>query len=144
MTVPIGGGSPATLLRTLYPGLTGPGAIAIDSTNLYVGAMAPSMDAGYVGTLMKIPLDGGTPVILATGDLTTGDPQYIAVDATTVYWTNTGALQVPANGSVMSVPIDGGTPTVLSAGEVQPSGIAVDSTSVYWGSATGLWKRTPK
>lgn len=62
---------------------------------------------------------------LASGQ---GGPYGIAVDSTSVYWTNY------AGGTVMKVSIGGGTPTALASGQSLPPGIAVDSTRVYWTS----------
>jgi hypothetical protein len=46
-------------------------------------------------------------------------PQHIVVDASSVYWTNTGSFQ---DGSVMKVAKDGGTPVALAAGQMGRSG----------------------
>ena len=49
----------------------------------------------------------------------------IAVDATSVYWSN------PVDSTIMKVSSGGGTPTTLASGQ-SIGHIAVDSTSVYW------------
>jgi hypothetical protein len=73
----------------------------------------------------------------------------LAVDATSIYWTNPGSL-TKATGAIYSAPInppDGGTvQTTLATGQDYPLGIAVDSTSVYWVSSNDgtVRKVTPK
>ena len=64
-------------------------------------------------------------------------PWHIAIDATGVYWTESG-------GSVMKVPVGGGMPSALASGQNDPKGIAVDATSVYWtDSAEGTVMKIP-
>ena len=64
------------------------------------------------------------PVVLASGQ---SSATAIAVNATSVFWTNYGA-----SGAVMKVPIGGGTPTTLASGQENAAYIAIDDTSVYW------------
>jgi hypothetical protein len=59
-------------------------------------------------------------------------PWGMAIDATSVYWTNCGD---PTSGNVLKVPKAGGEVVTLAAGD-RLSGIAVDSTSVYWVAGT--------
>jgi predicted heme/steroid binding protein len=62
-------------------------------------------------------------VALASGQ---SNPSYIALDATSVYWTNYN------DGTVMKALLGGGAATKLASGQSGPAGIAVDGTSVYW------------
>jgi hypothetical protein len=66
-------------------------------------------------------------------------PAALAVDATSVYWVNSGYDQqnppqtLQNNGSVMKVPLNGSSPPIqLVASQIVPAAIAVDATSVYW------------
>lgn len=98
-----------------------PSDITSDGTNVYW------VVAGD-GTLRRIPVTGGTPVILASG---LGAPSSVAVDETHVYWTN------PGGGQVMRIPKSGGSPVTLASGQESPQDIAVDETSIYWANYAG-------
>ena len=52
----------------------------------------------------------------------------MAVDSTSVYWTNA------ASGTVLRCPITAcvATPVTIAAGQASPSGIAADAQGVYW------------
>jgi sugar lactone lactonase YvrE len=75
------------------------------------------------GTVMKVPLGGGTPTTLASGGAAANG---MAVDATNVYWTDA------VTHAVMKVPIGGGAMTTVATGDQPPFGIALDATNVYW------------
>ncbi|HEY3802680.1 MAG TPA: hypothetical protein VGL61_08720 [Kofleriaceae bacterium] len=126
-SVPAGGGT-----RTMIAQTDEPLGVAIDATNIYWSTFGSSDDA--VGTIVKQPLAGGAPTVLASGLSTVGA---IAIDDTNVYWTD-------MFGAVASVPIAGGTVKTLVPAQYalppntilddSPVGIAVIDGTVYWAS----------
>jgi hypothetical protein len=119
MKVSTQGGPPVTLAS----GQVGPVAIVIDNANVYWTTES--------GNIMKVAASGAAPpVVLASGEL---DPsgiylRGIAVDGTSVYWTNASAVK--------KMGLDGENPTTLAAAD-RPLEVAVDTTSVYWNSVEG-------
>jgi hypothetical protein len=146
MKVGLAGGTPTTL----FSGPSGPVRMVVDATNVYWATNALFAMAGApgqpsptaVGAVMKVPIAGGNSMTLASNL----SPVDIAVDGTSVYWTN--GLE-SESGTVMKVAIDGGVPTTLASGLPEPADLAVDGTYVYWtegtsvGGVTGSVKRVP-
>jgi hypothetical protein len=116
----------------------------VDATSVYYCTYGGD---GEIGTVMKVAVGGGAPTALASGH-----PGDIAVDATSVYWTDfdSSSGSGGSNGTVMKVPVGGGPPTILASGQNWLDRIAVDATSVYWttdnsnGDGMLLMKLTPK
>jgi hypothetical protein len=93
------------------------------TTQYYV---VTSVDINGVESTESIEV-GATASIVTT--LASGQdyPSGIAVDSTSVYWTNN------RSGTINKILISGGTaPVIIASGQGAPYGIAVDSTSVYW------------
>jgi len=77
---PLGGGAVTTLAQGQSRGIT------VDSTSVYVA------DNGD-GLVLEVPISGGSVTTLASGL----GPEFIAVDSTSVYWTD-------ESGKVMKAP----------------------------------------
>jgi hypothetical protein len=96
-------------------------SIAVDTANVYWSC------GGKMGSIMKVPIDGGAATQLATSP----QPQYLAVDGTNVYWSEDPSPA--AEIGILSVPVGGGTPTTLAyegSGIIQ--GISVGGGRVFW------------
>jgi hypothetical protein len=94
--------------------------------------------SGTSSAVMSVPVNGGSLLQLASGS-SDQTRHAIAVDATSVYWTN-------SDGTIMKVAIGGGNAVTLASGQGDSVGIAVDATSAYWTSPAtySVMKLTPK
>jgi hypothetical protein len=93
--------------------------MAVDPRGVY-------FSAGNAGLLLA-PLAGGNPTTINATALASA----VAVDATTIYWTDT------AQGALLSAPLPSGTPvTTLVSGLTNPYDIVLDADSIYWSNST--------
>ena len=122
---PKAGGGPIT---TVYDAIANPWDLKVDATNVYYSEM-------NLGRIMSVPKAGGTPQVLASGWVGTGD---IAIDLTNVYFTAcpTGDCNQLL---VYSVPKAGGTAQQLAAsdGVSGAAAITVGPNRVFLGRSTG-------
>jgi hypothetical protein len=108
----------------LASGLNQPGPLALSGDYLYFANNDPLGAGPDSADIVRIPLGGGSPMVLASGQ---GQVWAVAADANNVYWTSDG-------GTVQKLAIAGGAPIALASGIDHPGGLAVDATTVYFGS----------
>jgi hypothetical protein len=123
-------------ITVLAAGQQYPGALALDATSVYWLGGSTSNPGGGVfadGVVMKCAVGGCNqqPTTLAKGQ---ASPSGLAVDATSVYWANTGINGFGTDGALMKCAVGGcgQTPAVVLAGGIGPDTIAVDATRLYW------------
>jgi hypothetical protein len=86
-------------------------------------------------TVYRAAIDGGGAQGIAGGT----EPEGVATDGVSVYWTNR------AGGTVNKVPALGGSSVPIASGQGYPWGVAVDDATVYWTAAMdGTVNRAPK
>ena len=98
--------------------------IAVDATSIYLTALE-QRTSGYIGVVLKMPLAGGMPTILADAQT---EPKGIAVDATSIYWADFNARVL------RKMPLAGGPVTTLGSDLHSPFGVAVNASRIYFTS----------
>ena len=81
---------------------------------------------------MKVPIAGGTPVMLADRRAAAQCPGTLPVDAGAVYWSDVQ----PVPGAVMRAPLAGGAPSTVAGGRTVRATSAIAGGNVYW---INLW-----
>jgi hypothetical protein len=121
------GPAPAgTVPTTLLPGVSGY-YLVVNSSNLYLATQT---------AILKVPIDGGAPVTLATIGTSQSLDGLAASDAA-VFWTQIDESMSAVQTDILSVPISGGAVTTLATQPGFAGTIATDATSLYWsGSST--------
>jgi hypothetical protein len=132
-----GGGDGAT------PGDSGPGpdgcAGAICGGNCVV-LQTNNANCGACGHVCAMGQCAGGACPVLPNATVFGDPACLAIDATSVYFTN-GRPVLNNQGGVFKVPLMGGGPVpIATMGQDTPRGIAVDQTGVYWSTNGAIWR----
>ena len=110
---------------------------AVEATQAYAVAGVGSTDID----LIRVPLDGGPAVTLATAAV---ELDLVAVDATQVYFLDSvGAPGAPA-GILKSIPKTGGAPTALMPLPNGAALVALDATRLFWADALGGVHSAPR
>ena len=83
---------------------------------------------------MSVPLDGGSPVVLASGQR---GAEGIAVDPDNLYWVTAIA------GTLMKLPLGSGPPVTLMNDQSGSEFIALAASGIYWTSDAALMPSAP-
>jgi hypothetical protein len=113
-------------------------AIAVDATNVYFTAVTQLTIDNKTSAIVSVPKAGGAPTTLAPNQVYPGS---IAIDATSVYWTDADAK------AIRKVAKTGGAVTTLAKSDGAALGVAVDATYVYFldvSNGNGSVKRVAK
>jgi hypothetical protein len=118
LSVPSAGGA----VNVVAPGLPNPADLVIDASNAYYSDTS-------AGNIMKLPLGGGAPVILASVGYVPSAPLPLVLDSTTsmLYWLDANWIsKVPTGGGSVIRVLD------FTSGPDLSATFAVDGTQVFF------------
>jgi hypothetical protein len=81
------------------------------------------------GSIVRVDSDRSRPTEIVSGSDDPGDVFHIAVDASTVYWSDA------ASGTVSMIPADGGDVIELASDQHEPMALAITVQAIYWANA---------
>lgn len=114
-------------------------ALVASASDLYFTASVVTANPGVAnsslgGSLMRVPLGGGSPTLVASAG------QFVGRPVLTTTRLLAGARNTSGD-AILSVPLAGGAPTTLVAlgsGDSLLSGLAADDSFVYFGDSSGV------
>jgi hypothetical protein len=101
------------------------GLIADGSYLYWVRDLNPQNGPFVSGAILRLPLGGGAPLLLASNLVGVGAAS-TALDANNLYFTSWEA------GTVSEVPINGGTVKPIATGYTEPSSLVRNGTTLFW------------
>ncbi len=99
--------------------------LAIDATNVYVTCYGTY--GGTDGSIVKLPVGGGSPVTLVANQ---PNPIGVAVNATNIFWLNNAFGST--TGTLNSAPLSGAPITTFVTGMTYPDKLTLSGSFLYW------------
>ena len=104
-----------------------PAGIAVRADTAYVALLGPGNATGSEGSIVSVPLAGGSPEPVAS---LLNAPRAIVVEEGMLYATLQGAES--SDGAVVAITLPSGPVKNLANWRKRPWGLATDATNIYW------------
>lgn len=114
-----------TTLASLGPYASLSPWLAVGSTALYVALQCTDLPCDD-GSILRVPLDGGAPVPLLSGQQQ--QLASVTADASRLYW----AAYTTTDGAIATMPIGGGPVTRLVPNQPLAQSLTVQAGALYW------------